>query len=60
VSVTPIANRVRVGLIAGQPLTAELTEPSTAVLALAPGSRVVATWKAAATRVLPVGPAGRL
>ena len=53
VSVTPVANRVRVGLLAGQPLTAELTGPSAEALALAPGARVVATWKAAATRVLP-------
>ena len=60
VSVTPVANRVRLGLLAGQPLTAELTGASAHDLALAPGSRVVATWKAAATRVLPVGRPGTM
>jgi molybdate transport system ATP-binding protein len=60
VSITPVANRVRLGLLAGQPLTAELTGASVEELGLAPGSRVVATWKAAATRVLPVQGAGRL
>jgi molybdate transport system ATP-binding protein len=60
VSVTPVANRVRLGLLAGQPLAAELTGASVEELGLAPGSRVVATWKAAATRVLPVDRAGKL
>jgi molybdate transport system ATP-binding protein len=60
VSVTPVANRVRLGLLAGQPLTAELTGASTDALGLTRGTRVVATWKAAATRVLPVRPPGRL
>jgi molybdate transport system ATP-binding protein len=60
VSVTPVANRVRLGLLAGQPLTAELTGASAEELGLAPGRRVVATWKAAATRVLPVGGAGTM
>ena len=60
VSVTPVANRVRVGLLAGQPLTAELTGPSAEALAVAPGTRVVATWKAAATRVLPSSRAGTM
>jgi molybdopterin-binding protein len=52
VSITTIANRVRLGLAAPQPLTAEITEPSARELGLRPGSRVEATWKAAATRVL--------
>ncbi len=60
VSVTHVANRVRLGLLAGQPLSAELTGPSTDALGLERGSRVVATWKAAATRVLALGPPGRL
>jgi len=60
VSVTPVANRVRVGLLAGQPMTAELTGVSAEALGLRRGTRVVATWKAAATRVLPVRPSGRL
>jgi molybdate transport system ATP-binding protein len=52
-SVTEIGNRVRVGLAAPQPLAAELTAASAARLALAPGTRAIASWKAAATRVLP-------
>jgi len=52
-SVTALGNRVRVGLAAPQPLAAELTSASAARLGLAPGMRVVASWKAAATRVLP-------
>ena len=52
VSVTAVGNRVRVGLAAPQPLTAELTEPAVERLHLRPGERVVATWKATATRLL--------
>ena len=52
VSVTAVANRVRVGLAAPQPLTAELSDASVHELELAPGAAVVATWKAAATRLL--------
>jgi len=53
VSVTAVGNRVRVGLALPQPLTAEVTEASVARLELAPGARVLAVWKAAATRVTP-------
>jgi molybdate transport system ATP-binding protein len=52
-SVTALGNRVRIGLAAPQPLAAELTGASAARLALAPGARAIATWKAAATRVVP-------
>ncbi len=52
-SVTQVGNRVRVGLAAPQPLAAELTGVSVARLGLAPGARAVASWKAAATRVMP-------
>jgi len=52
-SVTAIGNRVRIGLAAPQPLAAELTQASVARLRLVPGARAVASWKAAATRVLP-------
>jgi len=52
VSVTAVGNRVRVGLAAPQPLAAEVSEPAARELALAPGSRVVASFKAAATRLL--------
>ena len=54
VSVTAVGNRVRVGLAAPQPLTAELTEPAVERLHLRPGARVVASWKATATRLLPL------
>jgi molybdate transport system ATP-binding protein len=53
-SVTTIGQRVRVGLAAPQPLTAELSEASVHALHLEPQARVVATWKAAATRLLPL------
>jgi molybdate transport system ATP-binding protein len=52
-SVTAVGNRIRVGMATPQPLVAEITGPSARDLALRPGARVVATWKAAATRVLP-------
>ncbi len=52
VSVTAIGGRVRVGLAAPQALTAEVSEASAQALALRPQTRVVATWKAAATRLL--------
>jgi molybdate transport system ATP-binding protein len=52
VSVTTVGNRVRAGLAAPQPLTAELSDASVHELGLVPGASVVATWKAAATRLL--------
>jgi molybdate transport system ATP-binding protein len=51
-SVTEIGSRVRVGLLASQPLVAEVTSESVARLRLAPGTPVVATWKATATRLV--------
>ena len=54
VSVTAVGNRVRVGLAAPQPLTAELSDAAVRELELRPGSRAVASWKAAATRLLPL------
>jgi molybdate transport system ATP-binding protein len=54
VSVTPVGGRVRVGLAAPQPLTAELTAPAVAALGLAPGARAVAAFKATGIRVLPL------
>lgn len=53
VSVTVLGGRVRVGLAAPQPLAAELTAASVERLGLRPGMRAVASWKAAATRLLP-------
>jgi molybdenum ABC transporter ATP-binding protein len=54
VSITTVGNRVRLGLIGPQPLVAEITADSVARLRLATGSRVTATWKAAATRIVSV------
>jgi molybdopterin-binding protein len=51
-SVTSVGNRVRVGLHACQPLVAEITEPALRQLALHTGDRVVASWKATATRIV--------
>ena len=52
VSVTTVGNRVRVGLAASQPLAAEITEASARALELRAGTSVIASWKAAATRLL--------
>jgi molybdate transport system ATP-binding protein len=51
-TVTAVGGRVRVGLMAGQPLTAEVTEPAVRDLGLRPGARVSASWKATATRLI--------
>jgi molybdate transport system ATP-binding protein len=50
-SITTIGNRVRVGLLAGQPIVAEVTQPAVAELGLMAGVSVAASWKATATRV---------
>ncbi len=52
VSITSVGNRVRLGLAGPQPVAAEITETAARQLALAPGAKVTATWKAAATRLL--------
>jgi molybdate transport system ATP-binding protein len=51
-SLTAIGNRVRLGLDASQPLVAEITLASSEQLGLREGVPVVATWKAAATRLV--------
>jgi molybdate transport system ATP-binding protein len=53
-STTVLGGRVRVSLTASQPLIAEITEASRRELGLREGSRVVASWKAAATRLSPL------
>jgi molybdenum ABC transporter ATP-binding protein len=53
VTVTSVGGRVRLGLAAGQPLVAEVTQASVEALRLRPGTRVAASWKAAATRLIP-------
>jgi molybdate transport system ATP-binding protein len=54
VSITTVGNRVRLGLAAPQPLAAEITASSAERLTLRAGSRVTASWKAAATRLVAV------
>ena len=51
VSVTSVGNRIRVGLQASQPLIAEITQPAAHELGLTVGSRIIASWKATATRL---------
>ncbi|HVX34065.1 MAG TPA: TOBE domain-containing protein, partial [Solirubrobacterales bacterium] len=51
-TVTAIGSRARIGLAAPEPLVAEITAESAARLDLRPGSRVVAVWKATATRLI--------
>jgi molybdate transport system ATP-binding protein len=51
-SITTVGNRVRVGLQASQPLVAEITQTAARSLRLAVGSRVSASWKATATRLI--------
>jgi molybdate transport system ATP-binding protein len=53
-SMTTVGNRVRLGLAAPQPLAAEITEASASALDLRTGTRVTATWKAAATRLVTI------
>jgi molybdate transport system ATP-binding protein len=51
-SITTIGSRVRLGLAAPQALVAEVSEVAVRDLHLTPGTRVTASWKAAATRLL--------
>jgi molybdate transport system ATP-binding protein len=53
-SVTSIGNRGRIGISVPQPLTAEVTTDSTTRMSLRPGTRVIAAWKASATRLIPL------
>jgi len=50
-SIVTVGNRARVGLLAGQPLVAEITQESVRGLGLEVGSAVAVAWKATATRV---------
>jgi molybdopterin-binding protein len=52
VSIVPLGNRARVRI---GPLTAEITAASLERLALAEGEEVVASFKATATRLIPLG-----
>jgi molybdopterin-binding protein len=51
-SITTVGNRVRVGLARPQPLVAEITLDSAERLQLHAGAKVVASWKASATRLV--------
>jgi molybdate transport system ATP-binding protein len=51
-SVTRVGGRVRLGLSAGQPMVAEVSEAAVGDLDLRPGRRVTASFKAAATRLV--------
>ena len=51
-TITAVGNRIRVSLAAPQPLSAEITDASARRLALEPGARAVASWKATSTRLL--------
>lgn len=51
-TVTEVGNRARIGLVAPQPLAAEVTGDSVRRLGLAPGREIVATFKATATRLI--------
>ena len=55
-SVVAVGGRVRVGLLADQPLVAEISPNSVERLAIAPGLRVMASWKATATRIVADAP----
>jgi molybdopterin-binding protein len=51
---TTVGSRVRVGLQGSQPLAAEITQPAARGLGLVVGSPVIASWKATATRLIPL------
>lgn len=53
-SLTPVGNRIRIGLATPQPLGTEVTARSAEAMGLRPGTRVVAAWKATATRLIPL------
>ncbi|MET0614888.1 MAG: ABC transporter ATP-binding protein [Thermoleophilaceae bacterium] len=53
-SITTVGNRVRLGLLGPRPFVAEITLDSAERLGLEIGTRVAATWKAAATRLVSV------
>jgi molybdate transport system ATP-binding protein len=57
-SATTIGNRVRLGLAGPQPLAAEVTRAAAERLGLRAGVMVVASWKAAATRLVTTTGAG--
>lgn len=55
-AVTEFGNRARVGLAIPQPLAAEVTSASVERLGIRVGGKVEASWKATATRLVPLSP----
>lgn len=55
-AVTEFGNRARVGLAVPQPLAAEVTSASIERLGIRVGGKVEASWKATATRLVPLSP----
>ena len=55
VHLTGVGNRVRVAVAGPPTIVAEVTDESARRLGLAPGVRVVASWKATGTRLVDVG-----
>jgi molybdate transport system ATP-binding protein len=53
-SLTALGNRTRVAIRTPQPLAADITMASAEQLHIKPGGEVIAAWKAAATRLLPL------
>jgi molybdate transport system ATP-binding protein len=53
-SMTALGNRTRIAVATPQPLAADITSASAEQLSLKPGDEVIAAWKAAATRLLPL------
>ena len=54
-TITTVGARVRLGLTGPEHLSVEVTATAVAHLHLQPGTPVSATWKAAATRLIPLG-----
>ena len=50
--VAPIGNRARVSVESRPTIVAEVTDESVRHLGLVPGTRIVASWKATATRLV--------
>jgi molybdenum ABC transporter ATP-binding protein len=53
-SLTAVGNRMRVEIATPQPLSIEVTARSAEAMGLRPGARVLAAWKATATRLIPL------
>ena len=54
--VAGVGNRIRVTVDSRPPVVAEVTEQSLRTMSLGPGVRVIASWKATGTRLVPKSP----